>query len=123
MSEFAVRIGLSSFLEKMLTNSSSNAKSSLKGRTLYDRALIASHREAVATLIAAVFTMVYFWAAIVIFEKSPETVLHMPLWFMASCVGGYLFSVIAVLWLVKRWFADIDLDEVANAYRQDEEAT
>lgn len=122
MSEFAVRIGLRSFFNKMSTNSSSNAKSSLKGRALYDRALIASHREAVATLIAAVFTMVYFWAAILIFEKSPETVLHMPLWFMASCVGGYLFSVIAVLWLVKRWFADIDLDEVADAYRQDEEA-
>ena len=122
MSEFSVRIGLRSFFNKMSTNSSSNAKSSLKGRALYDRALIASHREAVATLIAAVFTMVYFWAAILIFEKSPETVLHMPLWFMASCVGGYLFSVIAVLWLVKRWFADIDLDEVADAYRQDEEA-
>lgn len=122
MSEFAVRIGLRSFFNKMSTNSSSNAKSSLKGRALYDRALIASHREAVATLIAAVFTMVYFWAAILIFEKSPETVLHMPLWFMASCVGGYLFSVIAVLWLVKRWFADIDLDEVADAYRQDVEA-
>lgn len=122
MSEFAVRIGLRSFFNKMSTNSSSNAKSSLKGRALYDRALIASHREAVATLIAAVFTMVYFWAAILIFEKSPETVLYMPLWFMASCVGGYLFSVSAVLWLVKRWFADIDLDEVADAYRQDEEA-
>ena len=121
MSEFAVRIGLRSFFNKMSTNSSSNAKSSLKGRALYDRALIASHREAVATLIAAVFTMIYFWAAILIFEKSPETVLHMPLWFMASCVGGYLFSVIAVLWLVKRWFVDIDLDEVADAYRQDEE--
>ncbi len=122
MSEFAVRIGLRSFFNKMSTNSSSNAKSSLKGRALYDRALIASHREAVVTLIAAVFTMIYFWAAILIFEKSPETVLHMPLWFMASCVGGYLFSVIAVLWLVKRWFVDIDLDEVADAYRQDEEA-
>ena len=122
MSEFAVRIGLRSFFNKMSTNSSSNAKSSLKGRALYDRALIASHREAVVTLIAAVFTMIYFWAAILIFEKSPETVLHMPLWFMASCVGGYLFSVSAVLWLVKRWFADIDLDEVADAYRQDEEA-
>ena len=120
MSEFAVRIGLRSFFNKMSTNSSSNAKSSLKGRALYDRALIASHREAVVTLIAAVFTMIYFWAAILIFEKSPETVLHMPLWFMASCVGGYLFSVIAVLWLVKRWFVDIDLDEVADAYRQDE---
>ncbi len=122
MSEFAVRIGLRSFFNKMSTNSSSNAKSSLKGRALYDRALIVSHREAVVTLIAAVFTMIYFWAAILIFEKSPETVLHMPLWFMASCVGGYLFSVIAVLWLVKRWFVDIDLDEVADAYRQDEEA-
>lgn len=122
MSEFAVRIGLRSFFNKMSTNSSSNAKSSLKGRALYDRALIASHREAVVTLIAAVFTMIYFWAAILIFDKSPETVLHMPLWFMASCVGGYLFSVIAVLWLVKRWFVDIDLDEVADAYRQDEEA-
>ena len=122
MSEFAVRIGLRSFFNKMSTNSSSNAKSSLKGRALYDRALIVSHREAVVTLIAAVFTMIYFWAAILIFEKSPETVLHMPLWFMASCVCGYLFSVIAVLWLVKRWFVDIDLDEVADAYRQDEEA-
>lgn len=83
---------------------------------------MASHREAVATFIAAVLTMVYFWVAILIFEKSPDTVLHMPLWFMASCVGGYLFSVIAVFWLVKRWFADIDLDEVADAYRQDDEA-
>ena len=58
-------------------------------RTLYDRALRASGREAAATLAAAAFTMAYFWAAVWLLEDSDMTILSMPVWFMASCVGGY----------------------------------
>lgn len=82
-------------------------------RTLYDRALRASGREAAATLAAAAFTMAYFWAAVWLLEDSDMTILSMPVWFMASCVGGYFVSVAAVWVLVKRCFTDIDLDEAA----------
>ena len=71
-------------------------------RTLYDRALRASGREAAATLAAAAFTMAYFWAAVWLLEDSDMTILSMPVWFMASCVGGYFVSVAAVWVLVKR---------------------
>ena len=62
-------------------------------RTLYDRARRASGREAAATLAAAAFTMAYFWAAVWLLEDSDMTILSMPVWFMASCVGGYFVSV------------------------------
>ena len=85
-------------------------------RTLYDRALRASGREAAATLAVAAFTMAYFWAAVWLLEDSDMTILSMPVWFMASCVGGYFVSVAAVWVLVKRCFTDIDLDEAARGY-------
>ena len=47
-------------------------------RTLYDRALRASGREAAATLAAAAFTMAYFWAAVWLLEDSDMTILSMP---------------------------------------------
>lgn len=89
------------------------------GRALYDRALRASNREAAATLVAAVFTMAYFWAAIELLQNSDITILSMPVWFMASCVGGYFVSVAVVWVLVKRCFTDIDLDAAARGYATD----
>ena len=80
-------------------------------RTLYDRALRASGREAAATLAVAAFTMAYFWAAVWLLEDSDMTILSMPVWFMASCVGGYFVSVAAV-WVLP----DIALDEAARGY-------
>ena len=91
------------------------------GRHAYDQALRASHREAVATMLVAILTLFYFWAAVLLLEGSEATVFSMPLWFMASCVGGYLFSVVGVWLLVKRCFSDIPLDEVAQEYRRSEE--
>ena len=43
----------------------------------------------------------------------------MPVWFMASCVGGYFVSVAVVWVLVKRCFTDIDLDAAARGYAAD----
>lgn len=99
-----------------MTNNNEIRDAVSPARTLYDRALRASGREAAATLAAAAFTMAYFWAAVWLLEDSDMTILSMPVWFMASCVGGYFVSVAAVWVLVKRCFTDIDLDEAARGY-------
>jgi len=94
---------------------------SCAARRAYDEALRASHREAAATMLAAILTVLYFWGTVFLWEKSELTLFSLPLWFVASCVGGYLFSVVAVWILVKRCFTEIALDEVAEAYRRSEE--
>lgn len=59
--------------------------------------------------------MAYFWGAVLLLEDSDMTILSMPVWFMASCVGGYFVSVAAVWVLVRRFFTDIDLDEIRRS--------
>ena len=58
-------------------------------------------REAWYTLGAAVITTVLFWGAIALTHDSLITVGYLPLWFALSCLGGYLFSVLIVVVLVK----------------------
>ena len=70
-------------------------------------------REAAATAICAVVIMAAFWAALLLLKDSPETLFEMPLWFSVSCLGGYVLSVVAVIFLVKRYFRDFDLDQDA----------
>ena len=58
-------------------------------------------REAWYTLGAALLTTVLFWAAIALTHDSLITVGYLPLWFALSCLGGYVFSVVIVVALVK----------------------
>ena len=58
-------------------------------------------REAWYTLGAALITTVLFWAAIALTHDSLITVGYLPLWFALSCLGGYVFSVVIVVALVK----------------------
>ena len=37
---------------------------------------------------------------------------------MAAVPGGYLFSIVAVVWIVKRYFRDIPLDITPDAPRK-----
>ena len=39
------------------------------------------------------------------------TFFHTPLWAITGCVGTWIFSILAVWWLIKRVFRDFDLDE------------
>lgn len=89
-----------------------------QAREVYNRALRASHKEAAATLIAGAVTAAFFWAAIILLQDSEITVFSFPLWFIVSCVGGYLLSVVAVIYLVRRVFVDIDLDKTAQAMKE-----
>ena len=39
------------------------------------------------------------------------TFFHTPLWAITGCLGTWIFSILAVWWLIKRVFRDFDLDE------------
>ena len=58
-------------------------------------------REAWYTLGAALITTVIFWGAIALTHDCLITVGYLPLWFALSCLGGYVFSVVIVVALVK----------------------
>lgn len=76
----------------------------------YDRALERCSREAAATLAAAVAVTVFFWGALFLTAGSTARFFGLPLWFLVSVVGGYFFSIAAVVWIVKRVFRDVPLD-------------
>ena len=77
----------------------------------YKDKLRQTDREAFFTFISAIFITVVFWGSIWLFKDSDTTIFSMPLWFVASCLVGYLISIVVVLFLVKFCFKNIDFDE------------
>lgn len=67
-------------------------------------------REALSTLLAAVVITLYFWLSIYFFHDSAVMLFSLPLWFMLSCIGGYLLSIIAVFILTRRFMRNFPLD-------------
>ena len=68
-------------------------------------------REALATLLCAFAITAFFWLAIYLLKDCGVMLLQMPAWFTVSCLGGYLLSIIGVVFVVKRFFKDFSLDE------------
>lgn len=58
-------------------------------------------KEAIYTLGAAILITVVFWLAIFFTKDSSTSIFNMPLWFVLSCLGGYVLSVVVVIALVK----------------------
>jgi uncharacterized membrane protein YhdT len=77
----------------------------------YSEKFAAMDREALATVILAVVITVFFWAAIFLLKDSSVFVASMPLWFVVSCIGGYLLSVAGVIFLVRHFMTDFSLGE------------
>lgn len=67
-------------------------------------------KEALATVLAAVLITVLFWAAIYFTADIQSSILAMPLWFVISCLGGYLFSIVVVVVLVTKFMSNSRLD-------------
>lgn len=72
-----------------------------KDPVTYREKMAQTDREALATLAASLAILAYFWVTVFLFRHSASVVLGMPLWFVLSCVGGYLLSIILV-WLLVR---------------------
>ena len=67
-------------------------------------------KEAAAVIIAALLITAFFWGSIYLFKDSPAEFLALPLWFVVSCLGGYLLSIAAVWVLVRRFMRNFSLD-------------
>lgn len=67
-------------------------------------------KEALATFISALIVTIVFWLAIYLTHDLYVFVFAMPLWFVLSCIGGYIFSVICVVILVKFFMQKINLN-------------
>ena len=67
-------------------------------------------KEAFSTFITAVIITVYFWLTVFIFKDDISlTLFSMPIWFVLSCIGGYILSVIAVIVLVRKFMKNFSL--------------
>lgn len=66
--------------------------------------------EALYTFLAAVIVTVVFWLAIFFTHDSQVSIFYLPLWFVLSCLGGYVFSVVAVIVLVKGFMKNCPLN-------------
>lgn len=66
-------------------------------------------KEAIATFGTALLVTIVFWLAIALTHDIQANLLFMPLWFVLSCIGGYLFSIVVVLVLVKKIMRNLEL--------------
>ena len=71
----------------------------------------AMRREAIATLIAAVIVMAFWWGAGFGLARVNFTVFYMPGWFVVGCFGSWLLAILAVVFLITRVFRDFSLED------------
>ena len=79
--------------------------------------------EALYTLLAAILITLVFWLAIYLTHESSVSFWHMPLWFVLSCLGGYVLSVVVVVVLVNCFLKDMPLHLPRCAKAKDADAS
>ena len=68
-------------------------------------------KEAGACVIALVVLIVFWAIAGFGVSRLDITVYHTPLWAITGCIGTWVFSIIMVVWIVKKVFKDFDLED------------
>lgn len=68
-------------------------------------------KEAKSVLWAVIAIIVFWIVAGFGVSKLHITVFHTPLWAITGCIGTWIFSIIVVVYLMKRVFKDFDLEE------------
>ncbi len=78
-----------------------------------------ANREAVATVIATVAVIIFWWLAGFGLADSDISLWHTPLWVWGGCVGTWIFAIMVTVFLTERVFVNFDLD--SNAEEQKHE--
>lgn len=68
-------------------------------------------KEARVVLWALAAIIVFWIVAGLGVSRLDITILHTPLWIITGCIGTWIFSVIIVVFLMKRIFKDFSLEE------------
>lgn len=87
-------------------------------RITYREKIEQTHREAKATVVALLVTIVA-WALLGFGLSTLDVqVFHMPLWVLGATIGVYVVSLVVIVVLRHAVFCDFDLDEHAQASTQ-----
>ena len=65
-------------------------------------------KEAKSVLWAVIAIIVFWIVAGFGVSKLHITIFHTPLWAVTGCIGTWIFSIIVVVYLMKRVFKDFD---------------
>lgn len=70
-----------------------------------------ANREAIATALATVAVIAFWWVAGFGLADVDISYLHTPLWVWGGCLGTWIFAILVTLYLTKCVFVDFDLDD------------
>ena len=80
----------------------------------YKEKFLQMNKEATATWIVATIIIIFWWiggfGVYNIFGKD-FFIFSMPAWFVISCFGSWILSIVLVLFLVKNVYKDFDLED------------
>ncbi len=80
----------------------------------YKEKFVQMNKEAKATWIVAAIVIIFWWVAgfgVYGAFGSGFTIFGMPAWFVLSCFGSWILSIVLVAYLIKGVFKDFDLDD------------
>ena len=83
----------------------------MKSKPTYAEKMQQANREAKATVVALVLTVIVW--IVLGFSIAPTgiEVFHTPLWIITGTVGTWLFAIIVAVFMSNRVIADVDLDD------------
>ena len=68
-------------------------------------------KEAAVCVIGLIVLIIFWIVAGFGVSRLDITVYHMPLWAITGCIGTWLFSVVMVVWMIKKVFKDFSLKD------------
>jgi uncharacterized membrane protein YhdT len=86
----------------------------------YREKFIQMNKEAKATWISVAILIAFWWIAGFGTSSMDYTIFYMPGWFVLSCFGIWILSVMLVLFLVTKVFKDFSLDDDTVGPKEDE---
>lgn len=77
----------------------------------YKEKFIQMNKEAKATWVVAAILIAFWWITGFGTANVDYTIFHMPGWFVVSCFGVWILSIVLVAVLVKTVFKDFSLED------------
>lgn len=71
-------------------------------------------KEAIACIIALLAVIIFWTVAGFGVSHFQITIYHTPLWAITGCIGTWIFSIVLVVWMVKKVFQDFELEDEDN---------
>lgn len=69
-------------------------------------------KEEAAVCVIGLIVLIIFWIVAGFgVSRLDITVYHTPLWAITGCIGTWLFSVVMVVWMIKKVFKDFSLED------------